>query len=96
MRLFRTPPSSFHGLLRDALIAFGLPYGPQARAQLAQALPDLFGRSTVTLSGYGRWLARNRQEDSVDGFAEYMESRHQRWRSDPHTAHTHDASSTRR
>ena len=86
--LFRSPPTSFRGLLRDALVAFGLPYGQQAREQLAEALPDLFGRSRVTLSGYSRWLVRIGQVDTADGFAAYMEARYQRWRSAAHAADT--------
>ena len=77
--LFKTPPISFRFLLSDALVLLGLPYGPQARQQLAQALPDLFGRSAATLSGYPRWLARNSRSDSIDNFADYMETRYQRW-----------------
>ena len=78
--LFNTPPVSFRGFLRDALIALGLPYGPQARQALARALPDLFGHSGVTLSGYRRWLVRTRRADDADSFAVYMEARYQRWR----------------
>ena len=78
--LFGTPPISFRGFLRDSLIAFGLPYGPQVHERLAQAVPDLFGRSGVTLSGYCRWLARTGRQDNADSFSAYMENRYQRWR----------------
>ena len=77
--LFKSPPEMFRYLLRDALVLMGLPYGPQARQQLAHTLPDLFGRSNVTLSGYEHWLARNAKLDTVGTFAEFMEPRYQRW-----------------
>lgn len=77
--LFKTPPISFRFLVSDALLLLGLPYGPQAREQLAQALPALFGRSGATLSGYRRWLARNARQDTLDNFADFMEARYQRW-----------------
>ncbi len=78
--LFASPPATFHYLLQDALVVLGLPYGPQAREELARALPELFGRSRVTLSGYQRWLARNATVDSLERFSEFMEARYQRWR----------------
>ncbi len=78
--LFSTPPISFHGFLRDALVALALPYGPQLRERLAALLPEVFGRSSVTLSGYSRWLARTNRVDTADTFAEYVEVRYQRWR----------------
>jgi len=71
---------SFGDFLRDALVALGLPYGPQVREQLAAALPELFGRSSVTLSGYSNWLERTRRADIAENFSEYMENRYQRWR----------------
>ncbi len=78
--LFASPPATFHYLLQDALVVLGLPYGPQAREQLARALPALFGQSNVTLSGYQRWLARNAAVDTLERFSEFMETRYQRWR----------------
>jgi len=78
--VFASPPATFRYLLQDALVILGLPYGPQAREELARALPDLFGRSPVTLSGYQRWLARNAMVDTLERFAEFMETRYQRWR----------------
>jgi hypothetical protein len=78
--LFGSPPATFQSLLQDALVILGLPYGPQAREELARALPDLFGQSRVTLSGYQRWLARNAMVDTLERFAEFMETRYQRWR----------------
>jgi hypothetical protein len=42
-------------------------------------MPDLFGRSSVTLCGYHRWLVRNSMVDTVERFAEFMETRYQRW-----------------
>jgi len=77
--LFASPPATFRYLLQDALIVLGLPYGPQAREELARALPDLFGRSRVTLRGYQRWLARNAAVDTLERFADFMERRYQRW-----------------
>jgi hypothetical protein len=77
--LFASPPATFRYLLQDALIVLGLPYGPQAREELARALPDLFGRSRVTLRGYQRWLGRNATVDTLERFAEFMETRYQRW-----------------
>jgi len=77
--LFASPPATFRYLLQDALVTLGLPYGPQVREELARALPELFGRSRVTLRGYQRWLARNAAADTLERFAEFMEVRYQRW-----------------
>ena len=77
--LFASPPATFRFLVQDALVTLGLPYGPQLREELAHALPDLFGRSTVTLGGYQRWLARAAAVDTLERFAEFMETRYQRW-----------------
>lgn len=78
--LYATPPDRFQYLVQDALVALGLPYGPQIRERLAHALPDLFGRSNATLAGYQRWLTRNAKRDTLEVFAEFMEARYQRWR----------------
>jgi hypothetical protein len=77
--LFASPPATFRYLLQDALVVLGLPYGPQVREELARALPDLFGRSRVTLTGYQRWLARNAALDTLERFSEFMETRYQCW-----------------
>ena len=77
--LHAVPPARFRSALLDALVVFGLPYGPQSRERLAHVLPEVFGRSGATLVGYQRWLATNGKFDTLDAFAEFMEPRYQRW-----------------
>jgi hypothetical protein len=72
------PPTFWH-FVQDALVALGLPYGPQVRERLAGAHPDLFGHSSSTLRGYERWLARTGGNDSLEAFARFMDERYRRW-----------------
>jgi hypothetical protein len=81
--LYASRPPSFRHFLHDSLLASGLPYGPQAREQLARAYPDLFGNAySSTLRGYERWLARQGARDSLEAFAGYMDGRYRRWATD--------------
>ncbi len=82
LSLYASRPPSFWHFLHDALVLLGLPYGPQARERLAQAHPDLFGRSCSTLRGYERWLARSGTIDSLEAFSRFMDQRYRRWISD--------------
>lgn len=77
--LYASRPPSFRFFLQDSLIALGLPYGPQAREQVANAHPDLFGRSKSTLRGYEHWLTRANVPDTSDSFAQFMDERYRRW-----------------
>lgn len=61
----------------------GLPYGPQARARLADLIPELFGRSSSALIGYERRLQVGRKPDTQDEFCAFMAPRYQRWLSPP-------------
>jgi hypothetical protein len=77
--LYASRPESFWFFLQDALVALGLPYGPQARDHIARAHPDLFGHSGSTLRGYERWLARTSAGDTCESFASFMDERYRRW-----------------
>ena len=79
LSLYASRPPSFWHFVHDALLLLGLPYGPQAREQLARAHPDLFGRSSSTLRGYERWLARSGTSDTLEAFASFMDTRYRRW-----------------
>jgi hypothetical protein len=79
LSLYSSRPPSFRHFVHDALILLGLPYGPQARERLAQAHPDLFGRSYSTLRGYERWLAHSDTSDTLEAFAHFMDRRYRRW-----------------
>ncbi|MDQ6670061.1 MAG: hypothetical protein M3069_04835 [Chloroflexota bacterium] len=79
IRLASSRPPGFRFFLQDALVALGLPYGPQARESIAQAYPQLFGRSASTLRGYERWLTRSRADDTCESFAMFMDERYRRW-----------------
>ncbi|GAC1318346.1 MAG: hypothetical protein NVSMB2_13070 [Chloroflexota bacterium] len=78
--LYASRPPSFRYFLEDALIALGLPYGPQARARLAAAVPELFGRSSATLIGYERRLEVSKRLDTLEEFSTFMAPRYRRWR----------------
>jgi hypothetical protein len=79
LSLYSSRPPSFRHFVHDALVLLGLPYGPQARERLAQAHPDLFGRSSSTLRGYERWLAHSGTSDTLEAFAHFMDRRYRRW-----------------
>jgi hypothetical protein len=78
--LYASRPPTFRYFLEDALVALGLPYGPQARARLAAALPELFGRSSAALIGYERRLEVSQRPDTLDEFSAFMAPRYRRWR----------------
>jgi len=66
--------------LRLWLAASGVVYNRSAREAFARAHPTLFGHAyQVTLRGFERWQMRHRGSDTVDGFAHYIASRHERW-----------------
>jgi hypothetical protein len=79
LSLYSSRPPSFWHFVDDALVLLGLPYGPQAREQLARAHPDLFGQSSSTLRGYERWLAHSGTSDTLEAFAHFMDRRYRRW-----------------
>jgi hypothetical protein len=76
---YQSFPPSFRLFVHDSLLAMGLPYGPQAREQMALTYPDLFGYSRSTLRGYERWLGRTASSDTVDAFTRFMDTRYRRW-----------------
>ena len=66
--------------LRLWLAASEVAYDRSAREAFARAHPPLFGHAyEVTLRGFERWQMRHRGSDTVDGFAHYIASRHERW-----------------
>jgi len=66
--------------LRLWLAASGVAYDRSAREAFVRAHPALFGQAyEVTLRGFERWQLRHRVSDTVDGFAHYIATRHQRW-----------------
>jgi hypothetical protein len=66
--------------LRLWLAAVGVTYDRPAREAFVRAHPALFGRAyEVTLRGFERWQLRHQVSDTVDGFAHYIASRHERW-----------------
>lgn len=66
--------------LRLWLAATGVAYDQSARLAFVRAHPALFGQAyEVTLRGFERWQLRHRVSDSVEGFAHYIATRHQRW-----------------
>ena len=79
LALYSSRPPSFWYFLQDSLVVLGLPYGPQAREQLAAAHPELFGRSRSTLRGYERWIVRTEGGDTCEAFAQFMDERYRRW-----------------
>ncbi len=66
--------------LRLWLAASGVVYDQPAREAFVRAHPTLFGRAyEVTLRGFEHWQTRHRVCDTVDGFAHYIATRHERW-----------------
>jgi len=62
------------------LAATGVTYDRRAREAFVRAHPALFGLAyEVTLRGFERWQTRHRVSDTVEGFAHYIASRHERW-----------------
>jgi len=66
--------------LRLWLAASGFTYDGPAREAFVRVHPTLFGRAhEVTLRGFEQWQMRHRVSDTMEGFARYIASRHERW-----------------